>query len=62
MIAFGTTNRNIALGILVAVDGFSGTGVMAAVVADGLLLIFLGLFHVALYRLHRLFKDWSRHA
>jgi BASS family bile acid:Na+ symporter len=51
VIAFGTANRNIALALLVAVDGFAGTAVLGAVVANGLLLIFLGLLHVAFYRL-----------
>ena len=46
----GTSNRNIALAILVAVDSFPGTPVMGAVVANGLLLILLGLVHVALWR------------
>jgi BASS family bile acid:Na+ symporter len=50
VIAFGTANRNIALALLVAVDGFAGTPVVAAVVANGLLLIFLGLLHVAYFR------------
>lgn len=51
VIAFGTANRNIALALLVAVDGFAGSAVLGAVVANGLLLIFLGLLHVAFYRL-----------
>jgi len=46
----GTSNRNIALAILVAVDSFPGTPVVGAVVANGLLLILLGLLHVALWR------------
>jgi BASS family bile acid:Na+ symporter len=50
VIAFGTANRNIALAILVAVETFAGTQVVVAVVANGLLLIFLGLLHVAWYR------------
>ena len=48
--ALGTSNRNIALAILVAVGSFRGTPVLGAVVANGLLLIFLGLVHVALWR------------
>jgi len=48
--ALGTSNRNIALAILVAVGSFSGTQVLGAVVANGLLLIMLGLVHVALWR------------
>jgi BASS family bile acid:Na+ symporter len=56
VIAFGTANRNIALALLIAVDSFAGTEVVAAVVANGLLLIFLGLLHVAMYRL----AGWRR--
>jgi BASS family bile acid:Na+ symporter len=48
--AFGTSNRNIALAILVAIDSFAGTPILPAVVACGLLLIFLGLLHVAWWR------------
>ncbi len=48
--ALGTSNRNIALAILVAVGSFPGTPVVGAVVANGLLLILLGLVHVALWR------------
>jgi BASS family bile acid:Na+ symporter len=48
--ALGTSNRNIALAILVAIDSFRGTPIVAAVVANGLLLIFLGLVHVAFWR------------
>jgi len=49
VIALGTANRNIALAILVALS-LPGTEVVAAVVACGLLLIFLGLGHVAWWR------------
>ena len=49
VIAFGTANRNIALAILVAVETFPGTRIVGGVVANGLLLIFLGLLHVAWY-------------
>lgn len=48
--AFGTSNRNIALAVLVAIQSFAGTPVVAAVVANGLLLILLGLVHVAYWR------------
>jgi bile acid:Na+ symporter, BASS family len=51
--AFGTSNRNIALAILVAIDSFAGTPILPAVVASGLLLIFLGLTHVAWWRFAR---------
>lgn len=50
VVAFGTSNRNIALAILVAIDSFAGTPILPAVVACGLLLIFLGLGHVAYWR------------
>jgi BASS family bile acid:Na+ symporter len=48
--ALGTSNRNIALAILMAAGSFAGTHVLGAVVANGLLLILLGLVHVALWR------------
>jgi len=48
--AFGTANRNIALAILVAVDSFPESPIVAAVVGNGLLMILLGLLHVALWR------------
>jgi len=50
VVALGTSNRNIALALLVAVQSFAGTSVMSAVVANGLLLILLGLVHVAYWR------------
>lgn len=50
VVALGTANRNIALAILVAIQSFPGTPVVAAVVANGLLLILLGLLHVAFWR------------
>ena len=49
VVALGTSNRNIALALLVALESFPGTPVVAAVVANGLLLIFLGLLHVAFW-------------
>jgi bile acid:Na+ symporter, BASS family len=51
--ALGTSNRNIALAILMAVGSFAGTPVMGAVVANGLVLILLGLLHVAVWRFWR---------
>lgn len=51
--AFGASNRNIALAILVAIDSFAGTPILPQVVANGLLLIFLGLAHVAWWRFAR---------
>ncbi len=51
VIALGTSNRNIALAVLVAVDSFQGTPIVGAVVANGLLLILLGLLHVGWWRL-----------
>ncbi len=50
VIALGTSNRNIALALLVALQAFGGTKVVPAVVANGLLLILLGLIHVAFWR------------
>jgi BASS family bile acid:Na+ symporter len=48
--ALGTGNRNIALAVLVAIQSFTGTDVVAAVVANGLLMIVIGLIHVAFWR------------
>ncbi|MEO8425739.1 MAG: bile acid transporter [Verrucomicrobiota bacterium] len=50
VVALGTSNRNIALALLVAIDSFPGTPIVGTVVANGLLLIFLGLLHVAYWR------------
>lgn len=50
VVALGTSNRNIALALLVAIQSFAGTPVISAVVANGLLLILLGLLHVAWWR------------
>ncbi|MDB6110152.1 MAG: Bile acid:sodium symporter [Pedosphaera sp.] len=50
VMALGTSNRNIALAVLVAIQGFAGTPIVAAVVTNGLLLIFLGLLHVGYWR------------
>ena len=50
VIAFGTSNRNIALALLIAAGSFAGTPVLAGVVANGLFLILLGLAHVAWWR------------
>ncbi len=51
VVALGTSNRNIALALLVAIQSFPGTAVVAAVVANGLLMILLGLLRVAYWRL-----------
>jgi BASS family bile acid:Na+ symporter len=50
VIGLGTSNRNIALALLMALQAFGGTPVVSAVVANGLLLILLGLIHVAVWR------------
>jgi BASS family bile acid:Na+ symporter len=50
VVAFGTSNRNIALALLVAIQSFAGTAVISGVVANGLTLILLGLLHVAWWR------------
>jgi bile acid:Na+ symporter, BASS family len=51
VVALGTSNRNIALALLVAIQCFPGTPIVSAVVGNGLLLIALGLAHVAWWRL-----------
>ncbi len=51
VVALGTSNRNIALALLVALQSFGGTPVVSAVVGNGLLLIALGLLHVGWWRL-----------
>ncbi len=48
--ALGANNRNIALALLVSLDGFAGTAVVPAVVANGLALIGSGLLHVGWWR------------
>jgi len=53
VVAFGTSNRNIALALLVAIQSFAGTPVISGVVANGLTLILLGLLHVAWWRYSR---------
>ena len=50
VIGLGTSNRNIALALLVALQSFPDTTVPSAVVGNGLLLIGLGLVHVAWWR------------
>jgi BASS family bile acid:Na+ symporter len=50
VVALGTSNRNIALALLVALASFPGTPVVSAVVGNGLLLIVLGLVHVGWWR------------
>ena len=50
VVGLGTSNRNIALALLVAVQSFPGTAVVSAVVGNGILLIALGLLHVAWWR------------
>ena len=50
VIALGTSNRNIALALLIAIQSFPGTAVVSAVAGNGLLLIVFGLVHVAWWR------------
>ena len=49
VIGLGTSNRNIALALLLALQAF-GIRVVSAVVANGLLSILLGLVHVVFWR------------
>jgi len=51
VVALGTGNRNIALALLVALESFGGTKVIAVVVTNGLLVILIGLLHVGFWRL-----------
>jgi bile acid:Na+ symporter, BASS family len=50
VVALGTSNRNIALAILISVASFPGSPVVGMVVANGLVLILLGLLHVGYWR------------
>lgn len=43
-------NRNIALAVLIAVRSFPDSPIVAAIVANGLLMILLGLLHTAWWR------------
>ena len=47
---FGALNRNIGLSVLIAVTAYAETPVVGALVTNSLLLIVLGLFHVAIFR------------
>ncbi len=51
VVALGTSNRNIALALLVAIENFPRTEVVSGVVGNGLLLIVFGLLHVGWWRL-----------
>ncbi len=51
--ALGASNRNIALALLIALQSFAGTPILTAVVANGLLLIFLGLLHTGFWHFLR---------
>lgn len=50
VMALGSSNRNIALALLISVHSFRSTEIAAAVVGEGLLLIALGLLHVGWWR------------
>jgi bile acid:Na+ symporter, BASS family len=50
VVALGTSNRNIALALLMAIQSFGTTRVLSTVVTNGLLSILLGLLHVAWWR------------
>jgi BASS family bile acid:Na+ symporter len=58
VVALGTSNRNISLALLLAIQNYPGTAVPPAVVANGFVLILLGLFHAAAWRCFR--KDRLR--
>jgi BASS family bile acid:Na+ symporter len=51
VVALGTSNRNIALALLIALQSFSNLHLVSAVVGIGLLLIALGLAHVGYWKL-----------
>jgi bile acid:Na+ symporter, BASS family len=51
VVALGTSNRNIALALLMALQSFPNLHVVSAVVGNGLLLILLGLAHVGYWNL-----------
>jgi bile acid:Na+ symporter, BASS family len=51
VVALGTSNRNIALALLIALQSFPNLHVVSAVVGNGLLLILLGLAHVGYWNL-----------
>ncbi len=48
--ALGASNRNIAMALLIALESFAGTSIVSGVAANGLLMILLGLFQVAIWR------------
>ena len=56
VVGLGTSNRNIALALLIALNSFSGRQVVSGVVGLGLVMILLGLAHVGFWRL----RDWRR--
>lgn len=51
VVALGTSNRNIALALLMALQGFGSLHIVSRVVGIGLVLILLGLVHVGYWRL-----------
>jgi BASS family bile acid:Na+ symporter len=51
VVALGTSNRNIALALLIALHSFPNQHVVSAVVGNGLLLILVGLVHVGYWNL-----------
>lgn len=50
VVALGTSNRNLALALMVALQSSADARVVSAVVGNGLLLILLGLLHVGWWR------------
>jgi BASS family bile acid:Na+ symporter len=51
VVALGTSNRNIALALLIGLESFPNLHVVSAIVGNGLLLILLGLVHVGYWNL-----------
>jgi BASS family bile acid:Na+ symporter len=59
VVALGTSNRNIALALLIAIQSFHGMEIASAVVGFGLLLIGLGLLHVMWWRFEGTWRSWA---
>jgi BASS family bile acid:Na+ symporter len=62
VLGFGTLNRNIGLAVLLCAMSFPEGGVMGPLITNSLLIILLGLLHVACLRLLGLFNRARRRA